>query len=148
MDVAQPALWERPVVVAPMAGGPSTADLVVASLEAGMLGFLAAGYKRAAEVEAEIAAVRARTSRPFGVNVFVPGAPTSNRRELDDYLQSLQPEVSRLGVPLGAAAWEDDDWDAKTELLVEAGLAACSFTFGCPPAALVSVLHSRDTTSS
>ena len=38
-------LLRRPVVVAPLAGGPSTAELVIAAAGAGALGFLAAGYK-------------------------------------------------------------------------------------------------------
>ena len=64
-------LMPRPVVVAPMAGGPSTPELVKAASAAGALGFLAAGYKTAAAMRAEMDAVAA--SGPFGVNVFVPG---------------------------------------------------------------------------
>ena len=70
-----PDLLRRPVVVAPMAGGPSTTELVIAAAGAGALGFLAAGYKTPAAMAAEITAVRAATSGPFGVNVFVPGTP-------------------------------------------------------------------------
>ena len=40
-------LWRSRVVVAPMAGGPSTTELVIAAARAGALGFLAAGYKTA-----------------------------------------------------------------------------------------------------
>jgi NAD(P)H-dependent flavin oxidoreductase YrpB (nitropropane dioxygenase family) len=36
-------LLRHPVAVAPMAGGPSTAALVIAAARAGALGFLAAG---------------------------------------------------------------------------------------------------------
>lgn len=43
-----------PIVLAPMAGGPSTVELAVAVSEAGGLGFLAAGYKTAATVRTEI----------------------------------------------------------------------------------------------
>jgi len=63
-------LLRRPIAVAPMAGGPSTTDLVIAATRAGALGFLAAGYKTPAAMAAEIAAVRAATAEPFGVNVF------------------------------------------------------------------------------
>ena len=38
-------LLRRRIVVAPMAGGPTTTDLVIAAAGAGALGFLAAGYK-------------------------------------------------------------------------------------------------------
>ena len=72
-------LLRYPIVVAPMAGGPSTAALVIAAARAGALGFLAAGYKTSGAMAAEIAAVRAATSEPFGVNVFVPGTPYSDR---------------------------------------------------------------------
>ena len=54
---------------------PTTTDLVIAAAGAGALGFLAAGYKTAAAMSAEIAAVRSATAEPFGVNVFVPGTP-------------------------------------------------------------------------
>ena len=46
-------------MVSPMAGGPSTPELVAAAGQAGVFGFLAAGYKSAAAMNAEIAAVRA-----------------------------------------------------------------------------------------
>ena len=68
-------MLRRPLVVAPMAGGPSTSDLVIAAAGAGALGFLAAGYKTPAAMAAEIAAVRAGTAGPFGVYVFVPSPP-------------------------------------------------------------------------
>jgi len=71
-------LLRRPIVVAPMAGGPSTTGLVIAAADAGALGFLAAGYKTPAAMAAEIAAVRAATSGAFGVNVFVPGTPCAD----------------------------------------------------------------------
>ena len=55
-------LLRRPVVVAPMAGGPTTAALVIAAAEAGALAFLAAGYKSADAMTAEMAAVPRRAS--------------------------------------------------------------------------------------
>ena len=64
-----------------MAGGPSTPELAIAVSEAGGLGFLAAGYKRADAVRDEIRAVRARTSAPFGVNLFVPAAGAGRPRD-------------------------------------------------------------------
>ena len=52
-------LLRRRIVVAPMAGGPSTTELVVAAGRAGALGFLAAGYKTPAAMTAEAAAAAA-----------------------------------------------------------------------------------------
>jgi nitronate monooxygenase len=68
-------LLRRRIVVAPMAGGPTNVGLVVAAARAGALGCLAAGYKTPGAMATEIAAVRAATAEPFGVNVFVPGSP-------------------------------------------------------------------------
>jgi nitronate monooxygenase len=136
---------ERPVVVAPMAGGASTPDLVVAAADAGALGFLAAGYKTAAQVEAQVADVRARTSGPFGVNLFVPGAPTRFRDELSAYVRELAPEAAVRGVDVGDPVWDDDDWAAKTDLLVDLCPDVASFTFGRPQPTLVTALHRRGT---
>src|SRR5215468_948025 len=64
---------DLPIIVAPMAGGASTPALVLAAAEAGALGFVAAGYRTASDLERELRELRAATSHPFGVNVFVPG---------------------------------------------------------------------------
>ena len=73
-------LLRRPVVVAPMAGGPSTPELVTAACAAGALGFLAAGYKTAAAMRAEMDVVEASGAGPYGMNVFVPGPPARGSR--------------------------------------------------------------------
>ena len=46
---------EHPIVQAPLAGGASTPALAAAVSEAGGLGFLAAGYKSADAVRADVA---------------------------------------------------------------------------------------------
>lgn len=134
-------LCDRPLIVAPMGGGPSTPELVVAAAEAGALGFIAGGYQTVDQLHAQIADVRAATTAAFGVNVFVPGKPTGNRGALDTYLAALEPDARRLNVELGPASWDDDHWDQKAELLVDAAPPAVSFTFGCPPPSLVNALQ-------
>jgi len=59
-------LLSSPVVVAPMAGGPTTPALVAAAASAGAFGFLAAGYKTVAALFEEISAVRAAGVAVFG----------------------------------------------------------------------------------
>ncbi|HVD90095.1 MAG TPA: nitronate monooxygenase, partial [Jatrophihabitantaceae bacterium] len=51
-----------PIVAAPMAGGPTTPELVVAADRAGGIGFLAAGYLSAEALKTKIGAVRRQTS--------------------------------------------------------------------------------------
>ena len=138
-DVPQ-RLARCPVVVAPMAGGPSTAGLVIAASAAGALGFLAAGYKTAAAMRAEMDAVEAGSAAPYGVNVFVPGAPT-DPAALEDYLAQLEPDAAALGVAPGRPEWSDDDWDAKLAALLAHPPAVASFTFGCPEAGVIAALR-------
>ena len=121
-----------PVVQAPMAGGASGPELAAAVSEAGGLGFLAAGYKTAEQMLSEIADTRRRTSRPFGVNVFVPRRSVADPAALAEYLASLVPEATRLGADVGGAVWEDDDWPAKLDALRRDPVPVVSFTFGCP----------------
>ena len=87
-----------------MAGGPSTVELVVAVSGAGACGFLAGGYTTTAALAGEMAAVRAAGVGAFGVNLFVPGAPTVDPEGLAAYLEALGPEAAALGATLGARA--------------------------------------------
>lgn len=134
------SLLRRPLVVAPMAGGPSTTGLVVAAAGAGALGFLAAGYKTAAAMAAEITAVRAATAEPFGVNVFVPGAPPADTDAIARYLGSLAADADTAGAALGTPVWDDDGFDEKIAVLLADPPPAVSFTFGCPPAETIAAL--------
>src|SRR5258708_5932725 len=56
---------DYPIILAPMAGGPSTPELVASVCEAGGLGSIGAGYLAAAAVRARIRGIRALTDRPF-----------------------------------------------------------------------------------
>jgi len=124
---------DAPVVLAPLAGGPSTPALAAAVSEAGGLGFVAAGYLKPDALEQRIAETRGLTARPFGVNVFVPGAATP-REAYADYVAALGPEA-------GEPRTDDDAWEAKLALLERDPVPVVSFTFGCPPADVVDRMH-------
>jgi nitronate monooxygenase len=128
-----------------MGGGPSTPALVAAAAEAGGLGFLAAGYQSADAVRAQVAAVRAATDGAFGVNVFVPQAPTAAPDDVWAYVASLDADAARLGAALGEPSWDDDGWDAKLALLLAEPVPVVSFTFGCPSGEVVDALQERGT---
>ncbi|NUS35809.1 MAG: nitronate monooxygenase [Pseudarthrobacter sp.] len=132
-----------PVIQAPMAGGPSTPALAAAVSAAGGLGFLAAGYKTAAAMKAEIEAVREQTAAPFGVNLFVPQPPVISPTALQQYARTLAPDAERFGVSLGEPRHDDDDWDKKVQVLLELAPAVVSFTFDMPKAADVAALRER-----
>ena len=130
----------RPVVVAPMAGGPSTPELVIAAADAGAVGFLAAGYKTPAAMAAEISAVRRASPDRFGVNLFVPGIPSTEAESIAGYVSSLAAHAEAVGASLGEPTWDDDYLDEKIAILLAGPPALVSFTFGCPPAGVIAAL--------
>jgi len=127
-------LADCPVIVAPMAGGPTTPQLVAAAATAGAFGFLAAGYKSAADVEHEVRALRALSERPFGVNVFLVTPTEADSAELGAFRASL-------GEGAGEPRSDDDGFAEKVERLLADPAPVVSFTFGCPEADLVERFH-------
>jgi len=134
---------QLPIVQAPMAGGPSTPALTAAVSGAGGYGFVAAGYLSPVALDEAIAATRTLTGAPFGVNLFVPSSP-GDPTEVAAYASALQPEAERLGVALGDGRWEDDDYDAKLDVVASSHVHLASFTFGCPTSEIVDRLHRAD----
>ena len=138
-------LSRLPLVVAPMAGGPSTPALVIAAAEAGALGFLAGGYKTAADMASDIARVRSATSGAFGVNLFVPGHATRQSLALSAYVALLGEEARGLGAQVGAPVWDDDAYGSKLDVLLTNPPPLVSFTFGCPGTNAVKALQAAGT---
>ena len=108
----------RGIALAPMAGGPSTPEIRRGRLGGRWSRSPAAGYLSAAVLAEQIEQTRALTSRPFGVNLFVPG-PRHAPETYEAY-------VAGFGEP----KFNDDDWDAKLEVVKD--IPVVSFTFGCP----------------
>ena len=131
-DVSVLELLEVPIVQAPMAGGPSTPALVAAVGGAGGLGFLGAGYLSPQRLSDDIDAVRRVFPGPFGVNVFVGGSSAAARPLVDAYAREIASEAALIEVAPGVPRFDDDDFDAKVDLLCDDPVAVVSFTFGLP----------------
>ncbi|WP_435093769.1 NAD(P)H-dependent flavin oxidoreductase [Clavibacter michiganensis] len=145
MTVPLPRLLadRAPVFAAPMAGGASTPELVIAAATAGHFGQLAAGYLTPEALRTQIDAVRERTA-VFGVNLFVPHASRASVREHDRYRAALRPTAERLGVLELPDLHEDDDrWEEKVQLLLSDPVPLVSFTFGLPSPDLIRSLRAR-----
>ena len=123
-----------PVIVAPMAGGPSTPELAAAGTNAGGLGFLAAGYLSADVLADRIAAARKLTTGPLGVNLFAPQPSAATPEAIETYAAALARDAGRYGATLGDPAYSDDDWAAKVDVLLDLRPEVASFTFGLPSA--------------
>ena len=133
---------EIPLVLAPLAGGPSTPELAAAVSNAGGLGFLAAGYLSAAELTDRRRRLAELTSGPFGVNLFVPG-PAGDAARVREFAAEIEPDVSGVGARLGEARHDDDGWDAKIEYLTGDPVDVVSFTFGIPGEDVTEGLRAR-----
>jgi nitronate monooxygenase len=133
-----------PIVLAPLAGGPSTPELAAAVSNAGGLGFLASGYLSAAELAGRRNRADELTDRPFGVNVFVPG-PAGDMARVGQFAAEIESDVSGAGARMGEPRHDDDDWDAKVGYLMDTPADVVSFTFGIPGEDVISGLRARGT---
>ncbi len=66
-----------PIIQAPMAGGPSSPELVAAVSQAGALGSLGFAYMQPEAMQRDAQSVRARTDRPFNLNLFASPQPAA-----------------------------------------------------------------------
>jgi nitronate monooxygenase len=132
----------KPLIVAPMAGGPSTPQLAAAASNAGGLGMLAGGLLSPDALAERIDAARGLTSGPLGVNLFVPQPGAGTQRQYTEYAKALAPEAKRYGVRIGTPRDDDDGWAAKLLVVSDMRPAVVSFTFGLPSERTCSRLHS------
>lgn len=133
MSSALTDLLRHPIVQAPMAGGIAVPQLAAAVSEAGGLGFLAAGYKTADGMYQEIKQVRGLTSRPFGVNVFLPQPESADPAAVEVYANQLAGEATWYDTELGDPdSGRDDGYDVKLAVLLDNPVPAVSFHFGVP----------------
>jgi nitronate monooxygenase len=109
--------------------------------EAGGLGFLAAGYLAPDRVAEQISALRGKTERPFGVNVFAPPGPPGDAEAVNEYASELGREAEPYDVEVGEPRHHDDGYADKLALLAEDRVPVISFTFGCPATEEVERLH-------
>jgi nitronate monooxygenase len=131
----------RPILLAPLAGGPSTPRLVAEASEASAFGFLAAGYLTAQRLAEQLAELRSLTARPFGVNVFSCSLGPADPATYADYVDEIRRWAAARGLPVGNPRFHDDHFAEKVELLTDDPVAVVSFTFGMPDADTVRRLH-------
>ena len=125
-----------PVVLAPLAGGPSTPELAAAVADAGALGFLAGGYLSPDAFVDQLRRARELTDGLLGANLFVLEEQPVDQDALAAYAVELASE-GELGEPRF-----DDDWlKKKLAAVLSAGVDVLSTTFGPPPAGLVDAAH-------
>lgn len=123
---------EWPLIQAPLAGGPSTPELVAAVSNAGALGSLGAAYLPPADMERTINRIRELTARPFGVNLFAPApAPKVTSGQVHAALGVTRKYRSELELPDPAVQPPfQEDFEKQFAVVLRARPAVFSFTFG------------------
>lgn len=126
-----------PILQGPFGSGHSSVELAAAVSNAGGLGAYGAHHLSGEEILALAAGIRARTSRPFNLNLWIPrpsewGQPMSEAREAS-YLQRMKPFYEELDLPAPTRAENPlHDIREQIEALLEARPAVFSFVFGIP----------------
>lgn len=134
----------HPIVQAPMAGGGDTPELVAAACGAGALGFIGATYLTPQQIGEAAQAVRARTLRPFGINLFAPLPAPGEPQEPELALQRVAPFYSELGLPPPALPTVRRlPFDEQVAAALDTGASAFSFTFGVLPSDAIRAIKAR-----
>src|SRR5262245_49159135 len=121
----------HPVIQAPLAGGGDTPALVAAVCEAGALGFVGASYLTPLQIIETARAVRAQTTRPFGINLFAPLPAPEAAFESRLALKRLEPFYAELALPCPEVpTLKPDSFDDQLAAALESGASVFSFTFG------------------
>lgn len=138
---------ELPIVLGPMSGGPSTPRLAASVSNAGGLGSLGEGYRSAAQIRADIQAVRSLSDRPFAVNLFAPESVDVDSRSVRTAIEVLAPYRRELGLsPQGPPEQLAEDFDVQLDAVLEAeGVPIFTYTFGLLPDRAVDALHRSGT---
>lgn len=132
-----------PIIQAPMAG-VTTPEFVAASMEAGVLGSIGAGYLSADETRRFIRQVKERTEKSFAVNLFVPEQVEMDPLYLRQAYEALQPIGKQLGLPFWEAPLSESEFDGQVHVVIDEGVKICSFTFGLPDKKTVQLLKEND----
>ena len=126
---------QHPIIQAPMAGGATTVELVSAASAAGALGSLGAAYMTPAQIEAAAQAIRARTPRPFAINLFASVPEQPMRGDAARMLALMARYHQQLGLDAPAAPEpQPDPLAEQIQAVLRARPAVFSFTFGRMPA--------------
>jgi nitronate monooxygenase len=119
-------------------------DLAVAASEAGALGFLAGAYLAPDQIRDESRQLKARTSRPFGNNLFVSQPPPEVPANPQGALNHLAAFHAELGLPPPTIPTSPPDrFDEQLAAVLDGGAPVFSFTFGIPSPAAMQDIQAR-----
>src|SRR5689334_6410758 len=132
---------QMPILLAPMAGA-SAPSLSIAVIDAGGMGSCGALLMKPDEIAAWVRDVRAATSGPFQLNLWIPDPPPArdphHEAAVRAFLATWGPEVAA-----DAADARPPDFAAQCDALLDARPAAISSVMGIYPGAFVARMKER-----
>jgi nitronate monooxygenase len=131
-----------PIVLGPLAGGPSTPPLAAAVSNAGGLGSLGEGYVSPDQLRRDVRACKEATDRPFAVNLFAPERVDVDRARIDSAIRALAVYRDELGLaPQAVPERFAEDFGEQLAVVLDEGVPVFTVTFGLLPEETVEALH-------
>lgn len=122
-----------PLLLAPMAGGPTTAELVSAVSNAGAFGQFGAAYLNGEKIRSSAKEIRTQTNKGFGVNVFIPEETPYTPDDLRAATSAISPHCKHLGIEEPQDVTQPmPGFEDQMAAVLESGVKLCSFHFGVP----------------
>jgi nitronate monooxygenase len=123
---------EHPIIQAPMAGGPTTPELVAAVSNAGGLGSFPGGYLSTGDLDSGVRKIRALTDKPFAVNLFAPERKR-RRKTSARVMKKLGQIAEEVGALLpGVKNIPEYTFEDGLGVVIDNDVPVLSFTFGIP----------------
>jgi nitronate monooxygenase len=137
---------DYPIILAGMAGGPTTVDLVASVSNAGGLGTLGAAYLKPEEIRIAIRRIKEQTSKPFAVNLFCT-------EWQDQYtgVDESQKVLNSIRVKLGMKEMEkrvvtNNFFEEQFDVLLKEKVPVVSTAFGVLPLEKMAAVKERGMT--
>ncbi|ATQ73908.1 2-nitropropane dioxygenase [Massilia violaceinigra] len=136
-EVARRLGLAAPIIQGPFGGGISSVDLVAAVCESGGLGSFGVHHLDASGILDVASRIRARTSGPFALNLWIP-LDDADEPRIDDAAFArntalLQPYFTELGLPIPQRPERfAPPYAEQIEAVLEVRPAVLSFVFGIP----------------
>ncbi len=151
-EVARRLGLSAPIVQGPFGSGLSSVDLVVATCEAGLLGSFGVHHLDGGAIRDLASTLRARTSRPFALNLWLPFADSEDPHLSDAQFAAarelLRPYYEELSVALPARPERfTPRYAEQIEAVLEARPAVFSFIYGVPSPEVLRACRERGITT-
>ena len=130
-----------PILLAPMAGGPTTPELVTAVSEGGGFGQFGAAYLNGDAIREMTKKLKACSNKSFGINLFIPEEPPFTAKQAAAAKEALREYFEQFGLPIPeSVANVMPDFDQQILSVIESGIRLCSFHLGLAPQTSINAL--------